>query len=78
MNGSPPGLYVPEWAARELERKNAFDIARMETLERFYKCWEALHAIPNDKMHNRQKEEAAQALVDQAHILRRMYAERIQ
>lgn len=74
MNGS--GLFVPAWAERELVRKDAFDKARFETLEAFYKRWEALHAIPNDKMHKKQKEEAAQALVEQAHILRRMYAER--
>jgi hypothetical protein len=76
MNGSPPGLYVPAWAERELAKKDAFDQARFETLERFYKAWEAFHAIPPDKINRKKKEEAAQAMVDQAHILRRMYAER--
>ena len=70
------GLYVPAWAERELAQKDAFDRARFETLEAFYKAWEELHAIPPDKINRKKKEEAAQRLVDQAHILRRMYAER--
>lgn len=71
---------IPAWAKDELARTaqpSPFDRARFETLEKFYKSWEALHAIPPGKLNKKKKEEAAQALVGQAHILRRMYAERI-
>lgn len=76
MNGSP--LFVPAWAERELAKKDAFDTVRFQTLEAFYKAWEEFHAISSDKINRKKKEEAAQRMVDQAHILRRMYAERIQ
>ena len=66
--------FVPEWAERELIRPSAFDKAELDVLRGFYTRWEALHAIANDKLHRTQKEEAAQNLVNQAHILRRMYA----
>jgi flagellar hook-associated protein FlgK len=69
------GLYVPAWAERELAKKPAFDQAELDTLRAFYKAWEALHAIPKDKLHKKQAQEAAQTLVEQAHVLRRMYAQ---
>lgn len=74
-----PGM-IPDWAEAELKRTaqpSPFDRARFDTLEKFYKAWEALHAIPPSKLNKRKKEEAAQELVGQAHILRRMYAERV-
>lgn len=70
------GLFVPKWAEQEFAKKEAFVTARLETLEAFYKAWEALHAIPPDKLNRKKKEQAAERLVSQAHILRRMYAER--
>lgn len=69
------GLYVPRWAEQEFSKKEAFDTARFETLEAFYKAWEELHAISADKINRKKKEQAAERLVSQAHILRRMYAE---
>ena len=69
-------LLIPEWAERELAGQEALKAhaqVELDTLRAFYKAWEALHEIPNDKHHRRQKEEAAQALVQQAHVLRRMY-----
>lgn len=67
---------LQEMPEGSLERPSAFDLAEFQCLREFYKAWEALHAIPNDRMHRRQKEAAAQHLVERAHILRRM-AERI-
>lgn len=55
-----------------LSKPSAFAQAEYDTLKRFYRLWEALHEIPADKLHRKQKEEAAQALVQQAHVLRRM------
>lgn len=71
------GLFIPAWAKDELERKKPapFDQAELETLRAFYKAWETLHAVPKDKHHKRQAEDAAKALVEQAHILRRMYVD---
>lgn len=67
-----PG-FVPSWAEKALARPRPFDQAELDTLRAFYKAWEALHAIPKDKIHKKQANEAAEALVNQAHILRRMY-----
>lgn len=58
---------------RILAKPRPFDEAELGTLREFYTAWEALHAIPRDKIHRKQAEEAAQALVNQAHVLRRMY-----
>ncbi len=58
---------------RILSKPRPFDEAELGTLREFYSAWEKLHNIPNDKLLRNQKEEAAQALVNQAHILRRMY-----
>lgn len=73
MDGLMTNLFVPEWADKSLKRPTPFDEAELQTLRDFYTKWEALHAIPKDKMHRKQAEDAAQQLVDQAHILRRMY-----
>lgn len=67
MNGSP--LIVADRIAEE----SAFQRAELDTLREFYRAWEALHELPKDKLHRKQCEEAAQALVSHAHILRRMY-----
>jgi hypothetical protein len=66
-------LFVPAWAEKELKRPKPFDQAELDTLREFYQCWEGLHALPKDKLHRKQAEEAAVKLVQQAHILRRMY-----
>lgn len=42
-------------------------------LRSFYESWVNLHAIKNDKLHRRQKEQAAQILVDHAHQLKNYY-----
>lgn len=66
--------FIPAWAEKELVKPSAFDKAELDTLRAFYLSWEALHGIANDSLHRKQKEEAAQCLVGQAHVLRRMYA----
>ena len=58
---------------RILAKPRPFDEAELQTLREFYTKWEALHAIPKDQIHRKQAEAAAQELVTQAHILRRMY-----
>lgn len=39
----------------------------------FYERWIGLHAIKNDKLHLKQKQQAAQLLVDQSHIVANFY-----
>jgi hypothetical protein len=46
------------------------DDSELLMLRSFYEAWEALHAIPNDRLHRNKAEHAAQALVDAAHALR--------
>lgn len=41
-------------------------------LKQFYEAWELLHSLPNDRLHRREAEEAAEAMVRHAHVLRRM------
>jgi hypothetical protein len=50
-----------------------FDEAELGFLREFYAAWERLHKLPKDQMHRKQAEQAAQELVNHAHILRRMY-----
>ncbi len=42
-------------------------------LRSFYEAWINLHTIKNDKLHLRQKQQAAQVLVDQSHVLANFY-----
>ncbi len=58
---------------RILSKQRPFDEAELGFLREFYAAWEALHKIPNDPLYRKKKEEAAQALVNHAHVLRRMY-----
>ncbi len=69
-------LLVPGWVEQELSTQpaRAYDVAEADMLREFYKRWEILHGIGNDKLHRKKKEEAAQSLVEQAHLLRRLYA----
>lgn len=69
-----PLLAIPSWAEKELSKRTAFESAELHVLREFYRAWEVLHGMANDKLHRTKKEEAAQALVNHAHILRRMYA----
>lgn len=55
-----------------IEEAAAFDVAQYDVLQRFYEQWEALHAIPAGKLRNKDREEAAENLVQLAHMLRRM------
>ncbi len=66
-------LLVPEWVEKQ-ESARAYGVAEADMLREFYKRWELLHGITNDSLHRKAKEEAAQALVEQAHVLRRLYA----
>ncbi len=72
MNGAEMLDRLANADPKLLAKPSAIDQAELETLRAFYKAWELLHEIPNDKMHRKQKEEAAERLVQQAHILRRM------
>lgn len=67
---------LQEMPEGSLERPSAFDLAEFQCLREFYKAWEALHAIPNDKWKKKEKEEAARALVEKAHVLRAMSSDR--
>jgi hypothetical protein len=62
MEAQSPGKLEDEARAIRME---------LGMLRRFFDCWEALHAIPNDKEHRRKSEQAAQLLVDTAHAVRR-------
>ena len=73
IEAAPAMPRTPDWAADALKRPTPFNEAELMTLREFYTRWEALHAIPKDKLHRKQAEEAATKLVEQAHILRRMY-----
>lgn len=69
-------ILVPGWVAEE-ERKpaaRAYDVAEADMLREFYKRWEILHGVPKDALHRTTQEEAAQSMVEQAHLLRRFYA----
>jgi hypothetical protein len=55
-----------------LSTDSPFDLAEYQMLKQFYEAWEHLHSLPNDRLHRRQAEEAAEALVGHAHVLRRM------
>lgn len=70
----PSLFYIPAWAETTLVHQPSHDKAELEVLREFYKRWEALHAIPPDKFNKKKREDAAQSLVEQAHILRRMKA----
>lgn len=72
MNGADPLARLADVDPQSLQAPAPFDLAELQVLREFYKRWEALHAIPRDKMHRKKSEEAAAALVSQAHILRRM------
>lgn len=53
-----------------------FDQAEFMALREFYQAWEAFHAVPADTMHRKRREDAAQAMVEKAHVLRRMKNEK--
>ncbi|HEX8106718.1 MAG TPA: hypothetical protein VF516_03270 [Kofleriaceae bacterium] len=57
---------------QQMEEQSAFDLAQYEVLGKFYEAWEALHAIPPGKLRQKEKEAAAEHLVELAHMLRRM------
>lgn len=59
-----------------MDKPSAFDLAEFHVLQQFYEVWEALHAIPNDKLHKKQKEEAARKILDKVLVLRRMKNDR--
>lgn len=67
------GGFIPAWAEAEFAPKRAAldNSAELDLLREFYDCWRALHALPNDKLHRRQKERAAQSLVDAADCVKR-------
>jgi len=53
---------IPGWADKALSHP-AHDAYEVEILRAFYAAWEALHAIPKDKMHRNMKEQAAADLL---------------
>ena len=68
------GVIIPEHlrAEREAQKPTGYDEAEADMLRDFYRLWEKLHETGNVKREERER--AAQALVDQAHLLRRFYA----
>lgn len=61
---------------QQMEEASAFDVAQFQVLEKFYEAWEALHAIPANNLRRKDKEAAAENLVQIAHMLRRMRDEK--
>lgn len=65
--------FIPSWAEKTLAtKKTAFDVAHYNALGDFYEAWEKMHSLPNDRLHKRELNEAAEDLVRKAHLLRRM------
>ena len=64
--------FIPSWAEDALAKPSTFDVALNSALSDFYEQWEHLHNLPNDKMHRRDSEEAAEELVRRAYVIRRM------
>lgn len=55
-----------------MQTDSPFDLAEYQILKAFYEAWEHLHSLPKDRLHRREAEEAAEAMVRHAHVLRRM------
>ncbi len=62
---------MPTWAEHQLQSQAHRD-AEIQMHRDFFDAWEALHALPNDKLHRRQAEQAAQKLVDFAQAIKRL------
>jgi hypothetical protein len=63
--------FVPKWAAVSLENKATAE-AEISLHRDFFDAWEAMHAVPKDKLHRPKAEQAAQKLVDIAQCIRRL------
>lgn len=55
---------------------DAFDQAEFMALREFYDSWEAFHGIPADVQNKKKREDAAQVMVANAHVIRRMKDEK--
>ena len=69
MSDQPP--FMPKWAEHQFQSQ-AHREAEILMHREFFEAWEALHALPNDKLHRREAEQAAQKLVDIAQAIRRL------
>lgn len=67
-------LHLPAHLRDAVKHPRPFDEAELGVLREFYAAWEAFHKVPKDELHRDKREQAAQAMVGHAHILRRMYA----
>ncbi len=63
--------FVPAWAEYELGDKTTAKL-EIQMHREFFEAWEALHSIPNDKLHRNKAEQAAQKLVDISHAIKRL------
>lgn len=64
--------FIPAWAESALTKASAHDVAAITLLREFYECWEALMAIPQDKVFKHKRETAAGVLREKAMALRAM------
>lgn len=68
---NPNEPFMPKWAEHQFqteEHRNAEILMHRD----FFDAWEALHALPNDKLHRHRAEQAAQKLVDIAQAIKRL------
>jgi flagellar hook-associated protein FlgK len=62
---------MPAWAEAQL-RGSQHVAAEHALLREFFNAWQDLHTLPNDKLHRRKAELAAQRLIDIADQIERM------
>lgn len=68
--------FEPAWAEFVLGSKQdlkAHERAELDMLRAFFSRWEAFHAMPKDKLHRKQQEEAIQELYASAQAIRRLH-----
>lgn len=62
--------FIPAWAEKTLAR-NPIE-PELSFLREFYDSWMAMHAIPNDKMHGKKREDAAKTVMENHKRLQRL------
>jgi Na+/phosphate symporter len=76
MDGLMDLAAMQKMPADTLSKPSAFDQAALDEHRKFFALWEEFHAMANDQLHRKKKEETAQRMVDQAHLLRAMRGDR--
>ena len=67
--------FIPRWAEKELSKSaiTGEDLAELHLLRNFYRRWVWLHQIPNDKLHRREQEIAAEQLTAAANAVKQLH-----